>query len=304
VTLDKIIGYMIVDDSTQLTAFESGELDVIDTIPNPEIPRLAAEDSRFNILPQLGTYYYLFNVTKAPVDDVRVRRALSLAIDRKTIVENVTKAGQAPAVGYVPYGLFDADGNEFREVAGNYGMDPNAASLEEAKKLLAEAGYPDGAGFPTLEVLYNTSEGHKAIAEAIQEMWKKNLNIDVTITNQDFAVFQDTRHQGNYTIARAGWLADYADPMTFLDLWTTYSGNNDTQWKSKEFDTLIELSKVKTGKERFDLLYQAEKMILEDNQIIMPIYFYTDPIMIQDKVQGWAKTALGHWFFGNVSISE
>jgi oligopeptide transport system substrate-binding protein len=301
VKLTKIIAHMIVDESTQLTAYETGELDIIDTMPSAEIPRLAAEDATFVVKPQLGTYYYIFNVNADAVKDVRVRKALTLAIDRKAIVENVTKAGQIPATGFVPNGLFDADGNEFRVVAGDYGINPVAADIEGAKALLAEAGFPDGKGFPTLEILYNTSEGHKAIAEAIQEMWKKNLGIEVSIANQDWAVFQDSRHQGNFVVSRAGWLGDYADPMTFLDLWTSYSGNNDSQWKSTDYDALIEKSKVTTGKERFDTLYAAEKMMMDEN-IILPIYYYTDPFMVKEHVSGWEKTTLGHWYFGNIEM--
>ncbi|WIF94071.1 peptide ABC transporter substrate-binding protein [Caminicella sporogenes] len=303
VKLDKIIASMIVDQSTTLTAYESGELDAIDNMPTQEIPRLQAEDPTFTILPQIGTYYYIFNVNKEPVNDVRVRRALTLAIDRKAIVETVTKAGQIPATGFVPVNLTLSTGEEFRKVAGDYGIDPNGANVEEAKKLLAEAGYPDGKGFPEITILYNTSEGHKAIAEAIQEMWKKNLGINVKLANQEWAVFQDTRHQGNFTVARAGWLADYADPMTFLDLWTTYSGNNDAQWKVKAYDKLIEKAKLVSGKERDKLLLEAEKMIM-DEMIVMPIYYYTDPVMVKDKVKGWQKTKLGHWYFGDAYIAE
>jgi oligopeptide transport system substrate-binding protein len=303
VKLDKIVASMIVDQSTMLTAYESGELDVIDDMPTQEIPRLQAEDPNFKILPQLGTYYYIFNVTKSPTDDVRVRKALTLAIDRKAIVETVTKAGETPATGFVPNGLKLSTGEEFRKVAGDYGIDPNAADVEQAKKLLADAGYPNGKGFPEITILYNTLESHKAIAEAIQEMWKQNLGINVKLSNQEWAVFQDTRHQGNFTVARAGWLADYADPMTFLDLWTTYSGNNDAQWKHPEYDELIEKSKVSEGAERDKLLLQAEKMIMDD-MITMPIYYYTDPVIVSDKVKNWEKTALGHWYFGNASIVQ
>ncbi|KXG76520.1 peptide ABC transporter substrate-binding protein [Thermotalea metallivorans] len=303
VKLDKIVATMIVEESTMLTAYEAGELDIIDSMPSQEIPRLQAEDPTFKILPTIGTYYYIFNVTKPPVNDVRVRKALALAIDRKAIVEKVTKAGQIPATGFTPPGLKDADGRDFHDVAGDYGIDPNAAKVEEAKKLLAEAGYPDGKGFPELEILYNTSEGHKAIAEAIQEMWKQNLGINVKLQNQEWAVFQDTRHQGNFVIARAGWLGDYADPMTMLDLWTSYSGNNDAQWKNPEYDKIIEASKKATGKERFDLLYKAQQMMM-DEMIVMPIYYYTDPVMVKEYVKGWEKTALGHWYFGNVTAVD
>ncbi|WP_231701790.1 peptide ABC transporter substrate-binding protein [Crassaminicella thermophila] len=301
VNIDRIEALMIVEESTALTAYESGEIDVIDKIPVQEIPRLQAEDPTFMIWPEIGTYYYIFNVTKSPTNDVRVRKALTLAIDRKAIVEKVTKGGQIPATGFTPPGLLDADGKEFHEVAGDYGIDPNGAKVEEAKKLLAEAGYPDGKGFPEIEIVYNTLESHKAVAEAIQEMWKQNLGIKVKLTNQEWAVFQDTRHNGNFTIARAGWLGDYADPMTMLDLWLSYSGNNDAQWNSPEYDKLIEDSKLLTGKERFDLLYKAQDLLMNE-MIVMPIYYYTRPQMVSERVKNWEKTKMGHWFFGNASI--
>ncbi len=141
---------------------------------------------------------------------------LQLSIDRTAIVETVTKGGQIPATTMVSQASRDASGNVFAIEAGDYDIPVDGSGVEEAKALLAEAGYPDGAGFPELEIMYNTSEGHKAVAEAIQEMWKQNLNIDVTLTNQEWAVFQDTRKQGNFQIARSGWIGDYSDPMTYL----------------------------------------------------------------------------------------
>lgn len=236
------------------------------------------------------------------VKDIRVRQALTYAIDRKAIVEEVAKGGQLPATGYVPPGLTDSQGREFRTVNGDFGINPYAAQVEEAQALLAEAGFPNGEGFPVIEILYNTSEGHKAIAEAIQEMWKVNLNIDVTLQNQEWAVFQDTRHQGNFAVARAGWLGDYPDPMTFLDLFTSYSGNNDAHWYSDEFDKLIEDSKTASGTERDEMLYKAEQLMMDD-LIVMPIYYYTNPIMVQKRVVDWELTSLGHWYFGQASTT-
>ncbi|QXM06512.1 peptide ABC transporter substrate-binding protein [Crassaminicella indica] len=303
VKLDKIKAMMIVEESTALTAYEAGELDVIDQIPVQEIPRLKKEDPTFMIWPEVGTYYYIFNVNAKPVDDIRVRRALTLAIDRKTICEEIAKGGELPATGFTPPGLLDAEGKEFQKVAGDYGIDPNDAKVEEAKKLLAEAGYPDGKGFPEVTVIYNTLEKHKAIAEAIQEMWRQNLGIEVKLQNQEWAVFQDARHHGNFQIARAGWLGDYADPMTMLDLWLSYSGNNDCQWNNPEYDKLIEKSKLLTGKERFELLYKAQALMMDTN-IVMPIYYYTRPQMVKEYVKDWQKTKMGHWFFGYVSIER
>lgn len=237
------------------------------------------------------------------IKDYNIRLALTLAIDRTAIVETVTQAGQIPATGFVPTGLKDSTGADFRETAGDYGIDPYGANVEKAQQLLADAGYPGGEGFPTLNLIYNTSEGHKAIAEAIQEMWKQNLGITVEIQNQEWAVFQDTRHQGNFEIARAGWIGDYEDPMTFLDMWTTYSGNNDAQYFKPEYDELIEASKLAGGTDRDKLLYDAEKMIMDD-LIVMPIYYYTNPIMVKEDVQGWYLSTLGHWFFGTTSTPD
>ncbi|MBF8984353.1 peptide ABC transporter substrate-binding protein [Lutibacter sp. B2] len=303
VKLDKIEAYMIVDQSTSLSAYEAGDVEVIDEMPVQEIPRIQKEDPTFKIFPQVGTYYYIFNVTKAPMDDVRVRKALTLAINRKQIVEKVTLAGEIPATGFVPPALYDANGKEFREVAGDYGVDVTKAQVEEAKALLAEAGYPNGEGFPELDLVYNTNEKHKLVGEAIQAMWQDNLGIKINLTNQEWAVFQDTRHSGNFTVARAGWLGDYADPMTMLDLWLSYSGNNDCHWNNPEFDAAIEKAKTITGEERFKLLYDAEKMMI-DNQIVMPIYYYTQPVMVKEYVKDWNKTPLGHWFFGYADIEK
>ncbi len=232
-----------------------------------------------------------------------VRKALTLAIDRTMIVEQITRAGQLPATGFVPPGLKDSTGADFRATAGDYGIAEDGSAIEEAKQLLADAGFPNGEGFPTLTILYNTSEGHKAIAEAIQEMWKQNLNINVEIANQEWAVFQDTRHQGNFQVARAGWIGDYEDPMTFLDLWTSYSGNNDAQWKVTAYDDVIEASKLATGTDRDKLLYEAEQMIMDD-LIVMPIYYYTHTVAVKEEVKNWFISSLGHFYFGEVSTDD
>jgi oligopeptide transport system substrate-binding protein len=297
---------MIVDISTAMTAYDSNEIDVLITVPTPEIPKRQVEDPTFHIVPYLGTYYYIFNVNKAPTNDINVRKALTLAIDREQIVADVAKGGQQPATGFVPTGLVDSQGNDFRATAGDYGIS-STADVEKAKEYLAKAGYPDGKGMAPVELIYNTSEGHKAIAEAIQEMWKKNLGIKVNLVNQEWAVFQDTRHVGNFEVARAGWIGDYNDPMTFLDLWTTYSGNNDAQWKysenNKKFDKLIENSKVSVGEARDKDLYAAEKLMMGD-LITMPIYYYTGVIMVKEKVKNWERDILGTWYFGNIEITE
>jgi len=303
VVLDRIEGLMIVDEATALTGYESGQLDVIDNMPNAEIPRLLAEDPTFMIMPQDGVYYYSLNTTVAPMDNEKVRRALMLSIDRTAIVETVAKGGQIPATTMVSQASRDDQGNVFAIEAGDYGIPVDGSGVEEAKALLAEAGYANGEGFPELEIMYNTSEGHKAIAEAIQEMWKQNLNIDVTLTNQEWAVFQDTRKQGNFQIARSGWIGDYSDPMTYLGMFITGSPMNYSNWEDADYDALLEAAKTQSPAERFASLYEAHDMVMEGSAY-MPIYYYTDPIMVSENVADWEKTSRNTWFFGFAEMVE
>jgi oligopeptide transport system substrate-binding protein len=303
IKLDKLVLTMVEELSTELTMFEAGQLDVTNDVAESEIPR-CRETPHWHPVPNLGTYYYLFNVTKKPLTDVRVRKALTMAIDRKTIVEKIlNNAGFIPATAYVPFGLADASagGKDFREVGGAYypEYDPDTA-----KKLLAEAGYPDGKGFPKLEILYNTSERHKKIGEAIQAMWKKNLNIDVSLQNQEWGVYLDNRTKLNYQVARAGWIGDYYDPMTFLDMWTSTSGNNDTGWKNKQFDEIIsKAKKTADNVERFKLMHQAEDMIMNE-QIVAPIYFYVEPKMVRNTLKNAWFSALSVHDYSRATIEK
>jgi oligopeptide transport system substrate-binding protein len=189
VLLDEIVCKMIVEASTALTAFESGDFDIITKIPEQDKTRLMAADDRFHILPMLGTYYMIFNVEKEPLNDVNIRKALALSIDRKLISESVKKSGEIPANGFNPKGLKDSTGKDFNETAGTYGINTDGGNIEEAKEYLAKAGFPNGEGFPTLTLLYNTSESHKAVCETIQEMWKKNLGINVELGKSRMGFF-------------------------------------------------------------------------------------------------------------------
>lgn len=310
VRLKRINMLEINDASTALTAYENGELDINGIVPSAEIPRLRNEDPNFTVLPSLATYYYEFNVTKPPLDNVLVRKALSLSINRKDITEKVLKNGQVPAAGFVPPGIEDSQGRDFQKTAGDYGISPTG-NIEEAKKYLADAGYPDGKGFPELTILYNTSESHKAIAEAIQEMWKKNLNINVKLTNQEWKVFLSTKNEGNFEIGRAGWIGDYIDPATFLEVTASFSGNNDTQWdwkkhpkvaaSNKQYDDFLEKAKMTSGVERDTALYNAEKLLMKE-AVIMPIYYYTGLSLIRKKVKNWYTDATGKWYYGATYI--
>lgn len=300
VKIDGFIETFIAEESTMFSAYEAGELDVIDSVPLNEVENLK-NNPEFQMIPQLGTYYYCFNVTKAPFDDVRVRKAFALAIDREDIVNKVRKSG-IPATAFVPPGVPDAaPGSDFRENGGDFF--PTKAQPEEAKKLLAEAGYPNGEGFPEVTLIYNTDEQHKIIAEAALEMWKTNLGIsNIKLANQEWAVFVNTRQNGDFQIARHGWLGDYTHPMTFIDLFTTGNGNNDAQWSNVQFDEIIKQSRlVKTEEERMKLLHQAEKLFLDD-VIMAPVFFYTENTMIKPYIKGVHKSPLGFTYFDNAEI--
>lgn len=303
VNLEKIDVYFDSDSLAALDQFNQGELDILDVPPVQKIVELEAEDPDFYIFPHNGILYYHLNVQDPLMQDIRIRKALSLAVDRNAIVTNVTKGGQTPATGVVPYGVYDHTGAEFREQAGDYGLPTQYADVESARALLAEAGYPDGEGMPVIEVTVDDTGEYVAIAEFITEMWREVLNVESVIVKKSWAELQNVRHQGAFTIARGGWIGDYSDPMTFLDVFLSYSGNNDSHWTNATFDNLIEESKLMKGIDRTQRLYEAEKLIAE-NHIIIPIYYYTDPAMISERTTGWKRTGMGSWYFGEVEITE
>jgi len=291
VKLSKITYFMVEDETTALSMFQSGQLDASSTVPVSELPKLVASGDA-QILPYLGTYYYQVNVTKKPFSDVRVRKALLLAIDRKSITESITQGGQIPALAYVPYGIADAlPGSDFRKASQETFYKDN--DLATAKALLAEAGYPDGKGFPSFSLLYNTSNAHKSIAEAIQQMWKKNLGITCSLKSEEWGVYLDDRTNLNYSVARAGWIGDYMDPNTFLDMWVTGGGNNDTGWSNKSYDALIAKAKATTDPTaRMATLHAAEKILMTDMPIL-PIYYYTNPLLLKKTIKNFYQSTLG-----------
>ena len=305
----KVIKFALMDDSNAIyAAYRSGSLNFIQEVPVDEIPGLLSS-GELKVHPYLGTYYCCFNTSKAPFDDVRVREAFSLVIDRNYIVENVTKTGQKPATAFVPSGISDAPGtkDDFRAVGGDY-MDVSAEKYQEncerARQLLAEAGYPNGEGFPIVEYLYNTSDNHRLIGEALQNMWQTELGVTVNLVNQEWNTFLDTRKNGDYSIARNGWIADYNDPMSFLDMWLTGGGNNDAQYSNPDYDALIMQAKSTSDlAERMSLMHQAEDILMGQDVVHAAIYFYTDKYMSQG-IKGMYFTPLGYYFFGYCKPSK
>ena len=303
VKLARIEGSFIQEASTELTAFENEELDILDNIPGPEMPRVKKMEG-FVAYPQITTYFYTLNTKKKPLDDVRVRKALALAVDRRAIVDKVMQGAQIPAINVVAQGIKDSARKDFSKTAGTFGFDPKGgAKGDAARKLLAEAGFPGGKGFPTLTLLYNTSETHKLQAEAVQEMWRKELGIQVKLANQEWQVFLDNRKKGNYEIARGHWWGDYSDPMTFLDLFISNVSSNWPQWKNKEYDKLIALSMTQMGKARDASMYKANKLFMDDLPIV-PLFYPVDDFVVRPYVNGLERTTMGTFYMGNVVIGN
>ncbi len=302
VVADQITFKLMEDDSAQLAAYENGEVVMIDSVPNDEIPTLESRDD-YHVVGQLGTYYISFNTQDEILSNPLVRKALTLAIDRTYIVEEIGQAGQEEAGAFVPIGLSDADpAKEFRAVGGDYyDAYDYEANLELAKEALAEAGYPDGEGLPVIEYLYNEGTGHQLIGEALQNMWSK-IGVNVELTSQEWGTFLNTRKEGDYQIARNGWLGDYNDPISFLDMWVTGGGNNDAQWSNAEYDQLIsDIKSTSDQSERMSKMHAAEDIIF-DEWMLCPIYYYTDIYMINSNVKGFYASKLGFKYFMYASV--
>ncbi|MHB1452939.1 MAG: peptide ABC transporter substrate-binding protein [Saccharofermentanales bacterium] len=303
---DTIKFVLMDDDNAILAAYKKGDILFADSLPNDEIDAWKGKND-FYLEGQLGTYYVSFNTKKAPFDNKLVREAFSLAIDRDYICKQIGKAGQEPAGAFVPTGMTDSDvSKQFRDIGGDY-YDPSAtafaANLAKAKELMKEAGYENGVGFPTVEYLYNVSTGHQQIGEALQQMWSE-LGVTVTLASQEWNTFLTTRKEGDYQIARNGWLADYNDPITFLDMWTTGGGNNDAQWSNAAYDKLI--SDVKSSNdsaERFTKMHEAEDIIFAES-MLAPIYYYVDLYLMSEKLEGAYSSPLGYKYFMFASIKE
>lgn len=300
---DSITWTLMDDNRAMLTAFNNGELDHFINPPVDEIPSLLSS-GKLSAADNLATYYACFNNSKAPFDNPLVRKAFSLTIDRNYIVENVTQVGETPASGWVPSALDDVGGptgDDYRTVGGDLigiSAAEYKANCEEARQLLAEAGYPNGEGFPEITYLFNTDSRHNAIAEALQQMWKTELGVTVKLNNQDWNVFVETRNKGDYNICRHGWTADYNDPLTFMELFVTGGGNNNAYYSNTQYDELIAQVQLESDAEkRMQMMHEAEKLLIQDDAGIAPIFFYTQPYLLSERVEGMYYTPLGYFFF-------
>ena len=292
----KLVFVLMQNETAAMAGIKEGTIHFANNPPLPDIETLQNE-GLMHIAPYIGTYYYCLNWTNKILKDVRIRKALALAIDRNYIVKEVTKAGQIPAAAWVPNGINDMEDAEgdFRKVGGDYYSvkeEDFQKNIEEAKRLLAEAGYPDGKGMPIIEFKSN-SGNHIPIFEAIQQMWKEYLNIDSTVSQEEWATFQNTRLNKEFVVARHGWIGDYNDPMTFLGVFLSYSAQNDGGYSNRDYDNNLKIAMSTTDqKVRMEAMHKAETILMQDMGLI-PIYFYTDPIMVSKKLKGVVYDPLG-----------
>jgi oligopeptide transport system substrate-binding protein len=283
VKLNGIRFFPIESTDTESRLFASSGLHKTNDVPLSKIEEYKNNmPEKIHLDPYLGSYFYRVNVSRNDaLSDIRVRRALNLSIDRESIVKNVLRGGQIPAYFFVPQGISGYTSKDY------FKYDP-----EEARRLLAEAGYPDGKNFPTFDILYNTMEQHRTIAETIQQMWKNTLGIEIGIHNQEWKVYLDAQSSLDYDISRAGWIGDYVDPYTFLEMFTTGNGNNDTGWSNARYDELVATAPMAgNDKKRYAMLQEAEA-ILMDELPILPIYIYTRPYLLHPDVKNWKPKLL------------
>lgn len=286
VNLDKITFAMVNDATTYYQMYVSGELDLIYDLPI-DIIKTVKDDEEYQEVDYYSTYMYMFNVNREPFTNEKVRRAFSMAVNRDELTENVSMAGEEPAYSMVPFGVETPVG-DFREVGGEY-FSENA---EEAKKLLEEGMEEEGWDtLPEVELLYNTDDNHKKIAEAIQEMIRKNLDVELKISNQEWKTFLDTTTQQNFQMARMGWIGAFLDPVINLDYYLGESPNNSTGWINEEYDALMAKAKIEQDEDvRYEILHDAEEILMTDMPF-MPVYFDTNTYMTSDSFEDIAYFA-------------
>ena len=303
---DTITLLLLEDSSASYAAYNSGEAQLIKDVPTDEIPSLTkAEDGGdFYVDTILGTYYISLNDQREPFTDAKVRKALSLAIDRDYVANTIMQGTYEPAYNFVGPGIVDESGMFYDNANGGerYISDDYDANLEEAKKLMADAGYPNGEGFPTIEYSANDAGYHIPVAEYVQQAWGE-LGITVNINKVEWASFLPMRRAGDYDISRNGWSMDYNDPSNMLELFTTNNGNNDGKYANPAFDKLIEESRVADKATHFEKLHEAEDMLMADAACI-PVAYYNDFWLQSPSLKGTWHSPYGYWYLQYGYIEE
>tara|TARA_B100000686_G_scaffold352549_1_gene454904 strand:+ start:1739 stop:3208 length:1470 start_codon:yes stop_codon:yes gene_type:complete len=289
--LKKVIAYIVEEATTGLTLYETGELDVVE-LPPVSILRYRKHPEYRN-LPLLRGYYYGFNVDQKPFDDPKVRRSLAHAINRSSI-PHILKGGELPVSSWIPRGMF--------------GFNPDLGSKfdpEQARHLLAEAGYPDGQGFPLAKVVYNTDQTNRLIAEFIQAQWKTHLNIKIELESQEWKVFLSRLKTDPPQIFRLGWGADFPDPENFMNLFVSTSGNNHLHWSNARYDSLVaEGAKERDPVKRKKIYDKAQKILTETEAVIVPLFVAVQNIMVKPHVKGFFPNAMELMYLKNVRLEN
>lgn len=282
VELTRVVFLPVEDGVTRFNMYVNGEIDWATTVPSSRIDS-AQPGGDIQSHASLGTYFYSFNHDREPLNDSRVRTALALAVDRELLIETVTRAGQLPAYGLVP------------PMAGYPASDGVGESVAEAQALLAEAGYPGGDGFPELKLLFNATAGHQSIAEFVRQQWLDNLGVSVALDAQEWEAYLLARRSGTFDIARAGWVGSYADPSAFLELFVTGRETNDLSFASDAYDRLLaQAAAMPAGVPRFETLAEAERILIEEQMVLLPLYHYVHLDMIDREAWGgWYGNVLG-----------
>ena len=306
IKLDGIKWNLIEDSNAAYSAYQTGEVQMIKDVPTEEIPTLK-DSADFYVDPIIGTYYLSMNLERDAFKDAKVRKALSLAIDRDYVANTLMQGTYSPADNLLGTGWIDMDGKQFKDNAngGKSYIDVTnyEANLEEAKQLLADAGYPNGEGFPTITYTTNDAGYHKVVAEYLQQAWAE-IGIDLQVDIVEWASFTPMRRNGDFDVARNGWVGDYSDPSNMLDLFYSTNGNNDGKFTNADYDAAIDLSRTTLdADERSQALHTAEDILMEEAGCI-PVAYYNDFWLQSDKITGSWHSPYGYWYFMYADITE
>ena len=326
VKLPGIKAVIITDSNTAYQGYEAGEIDVISSLPAEQVPQIVAEDPNAIVTADTGTYFINFNNDKAPFDNVHARRAVALAIDRKMITEQILKNGSVPASGFIAPTCLKTDGGSFRTMEADgypteeFGIDPRKANVEAAKAELAEAGYPNGEGFPEVELVYGNSDKNKRICEAVAQMLKTNLNINVKLRAEESSVFISTKRDGKFDMATGGWTNVPFDASGLIKLFHSQNGNNTAHWRwqpyagdpndtvlnpgNKAFDEAFDKAMASQGAERDAAWAEADKALMEDMPVTVLYYPSFVALVNQDQVSGVELTNSNSFMFKEAEIVQ
>ncbi len=305
IKLDAIKWNLIEDPNASYSAYQTEEIMMIKDVPTEEIPSLSGSDE-FYIDPIIGTYYLSLNTQKEPFNDVNVRKALSLAIDRDYVANTLMQGTYTPAYNFIGPGWLDTDGTEFISKANGgqpYISSDHDANIEEAKKLLSDAGYPDGQGLPTITYSTNDASYHKVVAEYLQQAWAE-IGVDCQVDIVEWASFTPIRRNGDFDSSRNGWVGDYSDASNMLDLFYSSNGNNDGKFSSPDYDAAMDISRTTLdAAERSEALHKAEDVLLEEMGCI-PLAYYNDFWLQRKELKGSWHGTNGYWYFMYADIDD